>query len=128
MLLRNDLLAYGEPEKLILRVLWLHPTQPTAFVIDVNAADGSPKLVQLESLLEDIQSGRATLLVPDPYLPIASEDSLTSARKSRRDRAWAVISDLVRDEPRIYDPKYRAEKINVWSVPLPVDSGLSTKH
>ena len=122
MLLRNDLLAYCAPEKLILRVLWLHPTQPTAFVIDVNAADGTPELVQLESLLEDLQSGRASLLVPDPYLPIANEDSLTGARKSRRDRAWAVISDLVRDEPRIYDSKYRAEKINVC-----IQRGLATR-
>lgn len=122
MLLRNDLLAYDEPEKPLLRVLWLHPTQPTAIVIDVNAADAIPELVQLESLQGDLQSGRASLLVPDPYLPIANEDSLTDARKSRRDRAWLVIADLVRDEPRIYDPKYRAAKINAC-----IQQGLATR-
>jgi hypothetical protein len=122
MLLRNDLLAYCEPEKLVLRVLWLHPTQPTAIVINVNAEEAIPELAQINSLQEDLKSGRASLLVPDPYLPIAHEDSLTEARKSRRGRAWLMIADLVRDEPGIYDPKYRTARINVL-----IQQGLATR-
>jgi len=109
MLLRNDLLDYGEPHIRTIRLLWLHPTQPIGFVIDTKAHDAAPELVQLRALKSDLQSGRAKLLTADPYLTFVDETTLPEERKSRRDHAWQIVAELVRDEPDIYYPRHRSK-------------------
>ena len=122
MLLRNDLLAYMEPELLTIRVLWIHPNQHVAFVMDVNVDNAMPELVQMQALQADLESGSAKLLTTDTHLLIVEETSLPYQRKLRRDRAWQVISDLVTDEPDIYYPTHRAKRIANC-----VEAGLATK-
>ncbi|MBN8777899.1 MAG: hypothetical protein J0H13_14745, partial [Thiomonas arsenitoxydans] len=111
MLLRNDLIEYGEPQARTMRLLWLHPTQPVGFVIDTKAHDATPELVQLQALQSDLQAGRSRLLTADPYLAIVEEASLPEQRKIKRDRAWKIVADLICDEPEIYYPRHRAQKV-----------------
>jgi hypothetical protein len=122
VLLRNDLLEYVEPKARIIRLLWIHPMQSAAFVIDVNAQDALPELIQIEALQGDLQSGLAKLLTTDSFLPIAEENSLPEHYKSKRNRAWAYMADLVSDEPCIYYPSHRAKRIAEC-----VASGLATR-
>lgn len=122
MLLRNDLLEYGEPHTRTIRLLWLHPTQPVGFAIDTNAHDAAPELVQLSDLQSDSQSGLARLLAADPYLTIVEETSLPEPRKGRRDHAWQIVADLIRNEPEIYYPRHRAQKVAEC-----VAAGLATR-
>lgn len=111
MLLPNDLIEYCEPFAHTIRLLWVHPTQAVGFVIDIHAPDAIPKLVQLQNLERDLQSGCATLQIADPYLAIVAEASLTDPRKVRRDSAWSIVAGLICDEPQIYSPRVRAQKI-----------------
>lgn len=111
MLLRNDLLEYEEPHARTIRLLWLHHKQPLCFVIDINSNDAVPELVQLQTLQSDLQSNSARLLTVDPYLTVVEEASLPAQRKGRRDRAWKIVADLIRDEPEIYYPPHRSQKI-----------------
>jgi hypothetical protein len=122
VLLRNDLLEYVEPNARIIRLLWIHPMQSAAFVIDVNAQDALPELIQIEALQGDLQSGVAKLLTADPFLSIAEENSLPEHYKSRRNRAWAFMANLVGDEPYIYYASHRAKRIAKC-----VESGLATR-
>jgi len=122
MLLRNDLLEYGEPHNRTIRLLWLHPTRPIGFVIDTNAHDAAPEVVQLPDLQSDLQSGHARLLTADPYLTFVEETSLPEPRKDRRDHAWQIVADLIRNEPEIYYPRHRARKVAEC-----VAAGLATR-
>jgi hypothetical protein len=122
MLLRNDLLQYGEPHSRTIRLLWMHPTQPVAFVIDADKNDTAPELMQLRALQEDLQAGRAKLLTTDPYLTIVAESALPDEHKRRRDQAWQIVVGLVQDEPEIYHPKHRAKRVGDC-----VAAGISTR-
>lgn len=122
MLLRNDLLEYSEPHHRTIRLLWLHPTQPVGFAIDTNAHDAVPELMQLLDLQSDLQSGRAKRLIADPYLTIVEEISLPEKRKGRRDDAWKIVADLIRNEPEIYYPRHRAKEVAEC-----VAAGLATR-
>jgi hypothetical protein len=44
-------------------------------------------------------------------LTIVEEISLPEQRKGRRDHAWKIVADLIRDEPEIYYPRHRAQKV-----------------
>lgn len=122
MLMLNDLLEYLVPTTRTIRLLWIHPTQSVAFVIDVNATDAMPELVQLNELLSDLQTGNAKLLTIDPYLSIMEEVSIPESHKLRRDNAWKIIADLVDDQPSIYYPTRRAKRVADC-----VEAGLATK-
>ena len=81
MILRNDLLEYSEEEGKVVRILWLHPTQPVAVTFDINTPGAKPEIVQTQVLLNDIEAGKAKLLAADTYLVVVNEESL--AEKSR---------------------------------------------
>jgi hypothetical protein len=122
MLLRNDILEYGKPDAKTIRILWLHPEQLVAFVIDINANDAMPELMQLQVLQSDLNSGIAKLLKVDPLKAIFAEGSLSESCKKRRDNAWKIIADLVQSEPKIFYSKDRGEKVAGC-----VTAGLATK-
>lgn len=111
MLLPNDLIEYREPFAHTIRLLWVHPTKPLGFVIDIHASDAVPTPVQLQNLERDLQSGCATLQITDPYMAIVAETTLTEQRKVRRDRAWGIVAGLICEKPQIFSPRVRAQKI-----------------
>jgi len=122
MLLRNDLLEYVEPDAKTIRILWVHPEKPVVFVIDVNATDAVPELIQQQALQIDLQSGKARLLSDDPYVSIVEQSTIPEKRKQRRDRMWACLAELVRDEPGIYSATNRARRVAKC-----VELGLATR-
>ncbi|ADL55257.1 Mu transposase C-terminal domain-containing protein [Gallionella capsiferriformans] len=122
MLLQNDILDYAEPEAKTIRILWIHPEMPVAFVIDVNAKYAVPELIQQQALESDLNSGRARVFTADPYLLVLEESAIPENRKQRRDLAWKAIADLVRAEPSIYSATYRAKQVAKC-----VAAGLATR-
>lgn len=111
MLLRNDLIEYIEDPCRIVRILWLHPEQPIVATFDVNTLGAKPDIVQIQPLLDDIESGKAKMLPQDPYLIVANDDSITDKAKEIRTRAWSLIESLVSDVPAIYCADRRWEMI-----------------
>ncbi len=122
MLLRNDLLEYVDPETKTIRVLWIHPENPVAFIIDVDEKDAVPELIQQQALQSDLYSGRARLLTGDPYLSLVEESALPEKHKQRRNNAWKIIADLVCNEPNIYYATYRSKRVADC-----VEAGLATR-
>lgn len=122
MLLRNDILEYPEPEAKKIRILWMHPEQPAAFVIDIDKKDALPEIMQQHALQSDLDSGRAKLLVNDPYLLVLEESCIPQNRKQIRDKAWKIIAKLVIVEPKIYHTAYRGKEVAGC-----VEAGLATK-
>jgi hypothetical protein len=102
MLLRNDLLRYEEDEGRTVRILWLRSDSAGAAIIDVLADKALPAIVQLDTLIQDLQKKRAKLVNPDPYCVLAIEAALPDSHRAIRDNAWAIIKDLVEKEPDIY--------------------------
>ncbi|GGP22617.1 hypothetical protein [Silvimonas iriomotensis] len=63
MLLRNDVLLYKEGPISALRILWIHPGKPTAFVIDATHPLAVPEPRELRQLEDDLESGLAKLAI-----------------------------------------------------------------
>ncbi len=122
MLLQNDILDYAEPEAKRIRILWIHPEMPVAFVIDVNAKDAIPEIIQQQALESDLHSGKARLITDDPYLLVLEESAIPEKRKQRRDHAWKAIAEMVRAEPSIFSATYRARQ-----VAKSVEAGFATR-
>lgn len=102
MLLRNDLIRIqGEGARLI-RVLWLHPAAPTAFVIDVEAPKALPEPMQLAELLARLEAGEAVLERDDPFVTVINAESIPESRSRLRDMAWLFIEPLVASVPEIF--------------------------
>lgn len=122
MLLPNDLIEYSEPNARTIRILWLNPSNPGAFIIDIHAHDAVPEFIQLQELQSDLQLECSRLLTSDPYQTFAEETLLPQKRKDRRDQAWKIIKHMVCDEPKIYYPKHRAKLVADC-----VSAGLATR-
>ncbi|MHB1543037.1 MAG: Mu transposase C-terminal domain-containing protein [Gammaproteobacteria bacterium] len=103
MLRRNDLIEYSEPAGKRIRVLWLDMSGDRAAVIDVEARDAMPAIVELSPLLQDLETRRATLLLNDAYLVVVPEEAaLPQRHRDVRDNAWNRIRGLVANEPDIF--------------------------
>lgn len=102
MLIRNDLLRYDEEDGRTVRVLWLRSDSAGVAIIDVLADKALPSIVRLDVLIEDLKLKRARLLNPDPFLVLASENTLPDSHKAIRDSAWNIVKELVAQEPDIY--------------------------
>ncbi len=111
MFLRNDLLTYLVPVDKVRRILWLHPNQPVAVLIDVTNPKATPKMVQLQALEDDIKTGAAKLLNSDPYRTISDEAAVSKKYRLIRDKAWQIIETLVSSEPDIYRPDRRGKLV-----------------
>src|SRR5476649_2404467 len=128
MLLRNDLLQYGEPRARIVRILWIAPDRTGAYIFDVDASAADAEPVALQTLLDDLQAGKAKLLLNDPYLVLVSQELLPQkhlqlpARLGHRagpDRAGAGHLRAAPARPagsRIYAP---ARRLASHHLPLP---------
>lgn len=113
MLLKNDLLQYVDEGGQTVRILWLRPDSAGVAIIDVHADNALPTIVSAETLIQDIQTGRARLLKPDPYIVLAVEAALPDSYRVIRDNAWRCIRKLVENEPDIYRPNKRGKLLKV---------------
>jgi hypothetical protein len=107
MLIKNDLLRYAAPAVRTIRVLWLDRPRNLAYVFELESKASHPRLVALSSLVADIQTRRAQLLLRDPYMVRADVSQLPPRYREVRDRAWAIVRELVACEPDIYQARLR---------------------
>ncbi len=110
MLLRNDLLDYAAPRR-ILRVLWIDPARTVAYLFDVAGNGCDVETARMHVLEADLQAGRAQRLAEDPYLVVADQDAIKPGHLALRERAWQIVEELTRDEPAIYEPRRRGQLI-----------------
>lgn len=111
MLLRNDLLQYGEPRARVVRILWIDPDRTGAYIFDVDASAADAEPVALQTLLDDLQAGKAKLLLNDPYLVLVSQELLPQKHLQLRQRAWDIVQGLIAQEPAIYEPRRRGQLV-----------------
>ncbi len=107
MLIKNDLLRYAAPSPRTLRVLWIDRLRNLAYVFELESRAAHPHLVALPALVADVQARRAQLLLRDPYAVRADTAQLPPRYLQVRDRAWAIVRELVAHEPDIYQARLR---------------------
>ena len=109
MLYVNDLVEWitEKEDTTVERIVWIDENYVLAFVFDINTDKGVPYAKRISEIEEAIKEGTAIKLKSDPWLRIVTENSLSKKDKEIRDKAWTIISEIVEQEPEIYDPKIR---------------------
>jgi len=107
MLLRNDLLDYAGSRPHTIRILWIDSGATLAYIYELKVADALPRAVALAQLADDVRQGRARLLADDPWRVPVDAARLPPKYLVLRDQAWAVVADLVRAEPALFDARSR---------------------
>jgi putative transposase len=103
----NELLRWDTGE--VERILWLDNVQ--VVVIDMNDSKALPTIYEHSILRESFEAGRVERLTGDPYLPSPVDDTvLPEATRRRRDRAWALIQEMV-SNPEIFRAKERGRLV-----------------
>ena len=105
---------YTIPGGKVFRVLWLSPEADTVFVIELTDCK-LPVHTALSVLLEQIQDDEIQILSDDPYVPLVTENELSEKDTAFRDNAWALVMELVENEPAIYDRKSRGRMLGELS-------------
>ena len=85
------------------RVLW---NEDPGYWICLNSNENIPKEFSMKKLQEDIQSGLYTF-VPDLWMTTPGLQAPSAASIQRRDRIWALIGDIVVQEPAVFDSAQR---------------------
>lgn len=118
MLFVNRVLVYpaipqsqAQPQRL--RLLCLHPSNRTWFVIDIDDRRALPVIREAAELGEDVATGRALLLTPaeDPHASIASNLNPSASQTRVRNDAWKSIAAMVKEVPEIFHPRRRSRMI-----------------
>jgi hypothetical protein len=93
------------------RVLWINEHYEIAFLIDINEEKALPRQVLISEIEDAIKSSAAIIVKKDPWTRIIVEEQLSSKEKLLRDNAWEIISQIVGQEPFIYDRYQRSSLI-----------------
>ena len=110
MLLRNDLLQYDAPRRIV-RVLWIDADRFGAYVFDVAARACEAAHIRVATLEADLAAGRAVRLAEDPFLVTVNQDALPPRHVELRERAWQIVQELTSVEPGIYQSRRRGQLI-----------------
>lgn len=116
MLFVNRVLVYpAAPQPQRLRLLWLHPSNQTWFVIDIDNRRALPVPRKAAELGEDVATGRALLLTPaeDPHGSIASNLNPSAAQVRVRNDGWKSIAGMVGELPDVFHPRRRSRMIEL---------------
>lgn len=110
----NDLIEWLDDsgETTVERIVWLDENYILAFLFDINTNKGMPYPKRISEIEDAIAEGYALKLKSDPWLKIVTEDNLSEKEKEIRNRAWDVISELVQQEPDIYERAIRGSLVN----------------
>jgi len=114
MLLRNDLLQYDAPRRIV-RILWIDAQRYGAYVFDVAARACEAAHVRIATLEVDLAEGRAVRLAEDPYLVTVNQDALPPRHVELRERAWEIVQELTASEPGIYQSRRRGQLIAAYT-------------
>lgn len=95
------------------RVLWADNQRDIAFVIDIFANSYSPAMSEVSSINYNLSCGYAEILNDDPWIKIIHEQDIKESSKERRDKAWAIISYILKscEEPLIFNAEIRSKYI-----------------
>ncbi|MEH2218724.1 MAG: DNA-binding protein [Nostoc sp.] len=109
----NDLIEWelDSGNKVLERILWIDEDYTIAFLIDVNTNKGLPKLKKVSEIVEEISNRLAFKQRVDPWARVIREEDLRDTEKVIRDKAWNIISELVLEEPLIYERKARGSLV-----------------
>jgi len=110
MLSRNDLLEFSEPRRRTVRILWIDAARSFAYVFDLASGSAEVELHRLPVLASEMAKGRVRKLAVELY-PCADTQALPPKHLQLRARAWGVVSDLVQQEPDIFDPRRRGQLV-----------------
>ena len=110
----NDLIEWLDEsgETTVERIVWIDENYIIAFLFDINTNKGLPYPKRISEIEEAIAEEYAWKLKSDPWLKIVTEDQLSDKEIEIRNRAWKVISNLVQQEPNIYDRALRGSLVN----------------
>ena len=90
------------------RVLWMD--EELVYVIDVNK-NSAPYLRSTADIDSALIDGRAVIKEDDAYAVILKEEDIPEKHRKMRDKAWAVINDMVAKEPEIYQSSFRRKAV-----------------
>lgn len=111
MLRAGDLIDYPENMECRARLIWMDDCGTQGAIILVEDAQALPQLVEVQKLTDDIASGRARLMLQDPYVVFAADAKLKASHAAIRDQAWRWIEDLVTRVPDIFVAHRRARMV-----------------
>lgn len=111
MLKPGDVLQFSGPARRV-RILWLSVDAISAAVIDIDAPQALPEMMDVKAVRDAAESGRATILDEATGMTFVPEAGLSEARKRVRRRAWKLIGLLVADVPRIFSSNYRGKEVD----------------
>lgn len=106
----NAVLESTESKQLY-RVLWISPERTETYIFNMETLE-MPLLMPFGDLLQQVGNGIFAVSKADPYLTVIPERELTDTEKDTRDRIWAIMKDVVTDEPRIFTKSGRGELLS----------------
>jgi hypothetical protein len=110
MFLPNDLIRYADPAREI-RVLWVERQLGLAHIFELGGTCNVPEPIAIHVLEKDVRSGRACLLLPDPFAAPAQPPILPQKHRDVQARAWKIIVELQSQSPALYYPRERAAMV-----------------
>lgn len=113
MLYVNDLIEWiNESEEVkVERIVWIDENYVIAFIFDIKSNKGVPYPKRIKEIEDAISEGYALKLKSDPWLRIVTENNLSDKEIEIRERAWSLISNIVQQEPEIYERKLRGSLV-----------------
>lgn len=108
-MLQNDVLEYAQPGRL-LRVLWIDRMQALAYVYELGRTRALPEPVALQTLVGDVQAGRARRLPADPCAP-GHPAAPPPGHAALQARALDAIHALHAQLPALYRQRERTAMI-----------------
>ncbi|WP_236587568.1 Mu transposase C-terminal domain-containing protein [Tumebacillus amylolyticus] len=107
----NDLLKEKSGE-CTYRVLWIDPEQIQCYLVDVESQSAFPVLRKISEINDEIVLGDLHKIKEDPYFPRIGPD-VSPAHLEKRNHAWNLISEMVTQEPDVYDRDRRGEMVKL---------------
>jgi len=118
MLRPGDLIDYDGDVSRRIRLLWVSDCGTEGAVILMENDKALPELVGVDVLTDDVKSGRAKLMLEDPYAVFVAGGDLKDSYKAIRDKAWHLIEGLVTRVPDIFVAHRRSHLIKAMIVAI----------
>ncbi|AXQ50902.1 Mu transposase C-terminal domain-containing protein [Lysinibacillus fusiformis] len=96
----------------VYRLLWIDESNIITYVIDIEDSNALPFLLKVKDIHQGFLENLYSKLESDHTDILINHLNLPEGMKQKRDTAWAIIKNLVNDEPSIYKKKERGQLIN----------------
>jgi hypothetical protein len=110
MILSVNELLQDQGTKDTFRILWIDEGNVIAYLIDINDDKALPFRRSVAELIDEIIQEQLIKIKEDPFLFLRKSEE-AEKNLEMRDKAWAVVRNIVDDEPAIYERNKRAEHI-----------------